>query len=436
MTLTQDQRIKLVIAGVVLGLVILVVVLIISLATRIPEAKISSAFAKNITHPTQIDDNTIYFFAGSAFASYDLTNYTTKPLTQFYSLPEIVDVKISKDGALLHASNSTLLDQMHDTIIQLGLDPLVPYWWVFNFKNGNFSLVSKDTIQQIMWIDGDTYIFSQPEGTGDTMKIFRADIGSQPTEITSLSATYELVTANDTSVSYLKQVGIEDRAPSELVQLDLVTKQTTTLARDVQDVLATGQDGSMLFLINTQKDVVRTTEDTPEEESGLLTFYDAAKKTTSKIEDRFTGTVSWQLTTNKWLAIGRNALREPISIRNDNGKITKFKTPTRSGLEFFPIGRTAKGDIIANGYDEVFYASTQALDDLPTTISYNNLPANGFEPSFSYAYDKTQRQYNIYLQTDTNKAGIEAALQHFKDHGVDPYQLYIKWYGVEPDLTH
>lgn len=444
----EQSRKRVLIVGAAMFVVtlLLVVVILLSFVLRPATAVISGPFASNINSPVQIDDRTLYFFTGSAFATYDLDTYTTKDLTPFYAVPsEIGMVRIAKSGALAQISNYSAVDILNQTITDKDLDPGNTFWWVFDFNTKKPTLIgspgSEASVNQALWQDDDSYVFDE-RLSDDSLRLMQAKIGQAPTQIAIISKDAELVWATKDTVLYLDK--LQDGRQS-LVQHNISDNKTTDLTPqyEVAGVLATGPDLSTVFIasigkqqeLNNDNGLSEPTEDdTP---IGQLILYNGSSRQFTKLEDNFSGTASWPQTSNGWVVSGIKNGSQPVVLFSDNEDVRRLNTVLSSGREYLAVGRTSKGALVSNWYGELSYAGQSQVDGLPVvTNPVTTLGSHVFNDDFQMAYDTTYKQFNFYIQSRQNITAVDAALQYIRSKGIDPYQIKTKWYGSNgPDLS-
>ncbi len=424
--------------GVIIGIITVLALYIIFVnATQTPEAKISRPFAANMDHSKQVNQEELYYFSGSAFVSYNLKSYQTKPLTPIYALPKQVnDIVWSKRGALWHASTYAPTDRLYDTLVQNNLDPFYNYWWLFDFQTGNASLIGSPAndadVRQAIWQDDDTFIYSEKEKEGTDLLIFRVDIGAQPVQIAKVPETSSLVAATGENITYLKYADEK----LMLVDQNIGTLQEKTLAGGmaVQEVLATGPDGSVIFISagNNQLHSSAEVEGEGEVITGPLVVYDHTTDKTKTIEDSFSGNATWRHDANQWSAVGYDKTGKQVTIRSDDKGLTRFIVNSSNNSNYTAVGYDAAKqlDVISDHNNDLYYSGNYDATEIPPAPSTASLGSIINDPSFIMTYDSLDKVYVFYLQTLPSKTGLDAALKRIGELGVDPYQIKTKWYGT------
>lgn len=440
----QDRRKTIIVgAAIFVAVTMLILITTLSFLLKPDEATISRAFAGNMGYSAQIDDHTLYFFTGSAFAAYDLNTFTSKELTPFYALPtEITAVVFSKNGALVQATGYSAADSLYQTISNKNLNKFESYWWLFDFNTDKQTLIgeagSETMVHEALWQDESTYVYDvrQPDGS---LRLLQAKIGKGSSPIASLGQNASLEAAAQNQVFYIDtQVG----SRRSLIQLNVASGQTTDLTPmyDVSDILALGPDVSMLLLANNYDPNAQPAKnDSGEGDSegevplGQLLYYDSTAKKFTKIEDSFSGTAAWQPGSSDWVVAGQKASNgQSLIIFNKSNDFTKLDSKLDGNLEYLAVGRTNKGALVTNGYGDLYYASQQKIDGLPVLQdAVSLLGSNIFNSKFQMAYDGSYRQFNFYILRPPNKAGMDAALDYIRSKGIDPYQIRTKWYGAD-----
>jgi hypothetical protein len=424
---------------------LLALVILLSFAMRPATAVVSKAFANNIHNSVQVDDHTIYFFTGSAFAAYDLTTYATKDLTPFYAIPLDVDkVVIGKKGALARISNYSAVDSLFSTITSKGFDTAGTFWWLFDFDTKKITLVgsagNEATVNQALWQDDTNYVFDERQGDS-SLRLMQATIGQAPTQIASLGKNAGLVWASRDTVLYTDE---QQDGRQSIMHLNIADGQTTELSPqyDVNAVLATGPDQSMLFIVgdsNRKPSISEAASELEEDDApvGQLYLYDGTAKQFTKLEDDFTGTAAWSLSGNKWVVAGSKNSNQEMLLFNEGKTVKRLNTTPNNGQEYFAVGATDKGVLVSNIYGDLFYAGQQQINGLPTAPNaVAVLGSHIFMDDFQMAYDTTFKQFNFYILSKQNSTAVDSALQYIRSKGVDPYQIRTKWYGNKSsDLT-
>lgn len=432
-----DRRKLLIIAVVVLSVLSLVIALI-ALLTRIEDAKLSRPFATGIKYSKQINENTLYYFTGSAFASYDLNSRTTKGLTPFYALPiQVNDVVFSPKGALWHASTYAGTDSLYQTLKDNGLDPFYNYWWLFNFDTGKPTLIGNPDydadVRQAIWQDEDTYIYSEKLPNQDKLQIMRADIGAAPVKIATINEKSKLVAASADRFVYVESQIARNTLMVHTVDSDRDTDLTA--GYNVAGAIAAGPDGSVLLLANIGGQSNNQSGEAPQGDNevarGQLLLYSPASGQIKKIEDKFSGNASWRFDSNQWIAAGFNTNNEYVVIFNEGENIKKLKVTLTNNLEYQAVGKDSRGPLVINPYGDMSYAGTQQVSGLPIAPDPVQMLRGAVQQDrFSMAYDSPNRTFNFYIISPPNKTGMDAALQYIRGKGIDPYQIKTKWYGA------
>lgn len=422
---------KRIIIGLVIGFVFLIF-LFISLGGN-GKRTLSAPFAGNINFAHQVDDKTLYYFSGSAFASYDLATHKTKPLTPLYSLPTIVDrVAISKRGAILSASGYSQVDQLYPEVVRKQLSPNGYYWWFVDFAKGTITLIGNSAtgaeVRTALWQDDSTFVYTERRTSESILAVMRGTIGGTETQVATLPDDgAELLGVTATKLLYSDLAGND---MSNLRVLDIRSGKSTVVVKQVIDVLAVSTDGSALLITKGEQDFE------PELPTGKLALYTLSSGETKVISPDFGGEAVWPYD-GRWVAVGTNTKGALMSFANDNNKVqnTAFTDPSSKTLQvverYQPIGQNTTGILLADSSARLRYVSKKTVTDLPKIPDLTSLAQGTTQPEFLMIYVPEALQYSVYITQNPYAANQQKAMNYFKKQGVDPYQLKIKWYAYD-----
>ncbi len=413
-----------------IGLLILIVVVLFLLPRPRPQQKIyqSSYTATNIQFPFLASNNTVDFFTGSAFASYNLTNHTTTTLSPQFSLPPISNVEWSSAGVLFEASNSTPVDDLYPAASTLGLNPSQEYWWFYSFATQKISYVDGGSPELIVtnaqWVSGSPGVYDYV--VGNTVK---DSIGQ--TLFTDQAGVTQIEYASPTKVIY------ETASNTPTVKEYNLTHHTNSiLLKGTIKNVAVAANGSYLVYVDHYN--TGATGNTP----GDLELLNLQTHKTTKVMSSFEGVTS--LNNTSYLLISSQAGAGPAQLLRytiATGALTVLQNSALNQSQ----PAASLWIINANNYlvDSpanllLVFSDKPANQPLYSNYDYliqQDIYENGFE--IHYRKEGGLDVYNIYITQNPYLQYQEAALQYIRSLKIDPNLINIKWYsdsGVSPPI--
>lgn len=438
------NRRNLIIAAICI-LILIVIAITANLTQSFGKQLVSAPFATNFTYPKQISSQTIYYFSGSAFVSYDLTTHKTTPLTPIYSMPSVVNQVVwSKQGAIFNASGYTSVDQLYTILVQKSLSPNRYYWWSVDFKTGAISLIgdpaSGADVRGAAWQTDTGFVYAEQPTGKDTLTILQSSLTptTPPKAAGTLPADAIIRGATSSTALYTQP----NNTAEKLVSLNLASKQTTDLIPNLLSLLAASPDGSVLAITEAKKPYA------PEVPRGPLVLHNQASKKTTIISSNFRGLGVWGPTSDQWFVLGLDTNNTPTGFTLAGGKTTQFGLQIKNGQQaanhLTPIGQAAAGLVVTDTTRQVHLLSAKAVTNLPALPDYSAIQTDTYQPTFDLNYIRAQDQYSVYISQNPYQANVQAVLHYLTDRHYDPYQLRLKWYaydevttgfGLPPDLT-
>lgn len=423
----MDNRVKLILFIVGVLLIFTVLFALFSGDGR-PKVAQSNPVANNMNFAEQVDENTIHFFTGSAFASYDLGKHTTSPITPQYSLPStITEIRLSKRGALINATGYSQVDQLYPELVRKALNPNAYYWWYLDYSNGLFSLLGNPTegadVRDAFWQNDDSFTFSENLQSKGQLFVYSTDL-TKP-ETTELQAFPDdgtlLVGASPGVYFYLdKDFTLFLKKPNE---------EPKKLAGDVYALLDSGRDGSALAIQVESKSV------DPELPFGNLILYDNASGKVKRLSDSFGGTAAWRPDNNTWVAIGTDSRGRSLGFTNQTGVIADFAiSDVDSEAEtprFTALGLSPNILYLADGHGSLRFVGNNIPTDLPVAQDNAKLSAGIYEPEFSIVYDSYTGLYSIYIIQNPYETNRQKVVTYITSQGLDFNQLFTKWFAYD-----
>ncbi|MES2971837.1 MAG: hypothetical protein V4702_05950 [Patescibacteria group bacterium] len=423
----MNKRLILILAAIIIILLLIVVAL---WPSQNGQLFISDAFAANIQFP-RVNESSIKYFTGSGFAEYDLSSHKTKSLTPNYALPNVYDVKWGTGGALFKASGYSPVDQLEPQLNQRGLAPDSQYWWLANFETGVISLVGSPDIEHnitdVVWLENSKqYMYLQFEND-DAQGLYRADLGSAPALVGSIKPASAILWANQSSLIIAKPNG----ETLDLDRLQLPALSSEKITDDMPKRVMASENGQ--HIIYSQSDAKNGGEDGASKDLYHFDLNKAKKKLVSKgiiaqpIWSTSQPTFYVPLQEAENLAIvGFDAIKD---------KKHKFAIKDSSATPsfVFKIGAPKKNRFLLIDNNNLAYLASgdkKEFDSLPkANINFLANEKTVYRQGFYIAYFPNLNQYNIYITQEPYKANAQKALDFIKSQGVDPNQLFIKWYS-------
>lgn len=426
-TLIRDRRAQIIAAAIAVGLLLSIILL--SIPTGSNRKTISEPYATNLAFAHQTSADTLNFFTGSAFASYNLTEHSTKALTPLYSLPRLITtVTWGKDAVLFNAAGYSDVDQLYPELVRQNLNPNNYYWWRVDLRSGAISLVGNQTnlydVRSVIWESDTTYLFAEQPGATSDQIVSRVAPGQAPATIGTIPPDAILVGGSGETVTY----SIPKDGSNEVTSANLKTKTTTSRLENVLTVLAGNPAGSILAI---KKGSATTDEDNT---IGDLTYYDATKQKTKSLQTGFRGKAIWTSFNSTFIVNGTNDaggvgfVIEPKSTTNfqlipkDNS--TKY-------IEYAPAGFTKSAVLLTNPKDELVSLTNGKAKNLPSLPDMGKLKPEVNESNFRMVYVAEQNQFSTYITQTPYEGNRQAIMNYLKNKGYDPYQLKIKWYAYD-----
>jgi hypothetical protein len=424
-------RRNLLIASIGVLAVTLVTLLILQLL-KPPVYTASQPFATNMAMTHQVDNQTLYYFNGTAFVSYNLTSHKSTPLTPVYAMPAHVDrVLWSKQGALFQANGYTENDQLYVRLIRQSLNPNSVYWWSVNFKTGAISLIGDAktgtaAVYSAVWESEDRFVYNEEFAGKTTLTTMRSTLDGQLTKLGDTPSQSLLASATPERLTFTKPQGDLE----ELTVMTLASGQTKVVARTVSQILATNAAGSSLLISKpaATKDLDEASLQA-EIPRGTLTLYDAATGKTTSIANEFVGTAAWS--GSDWIAAGSNHSKR-MGYVSQQGKVTDLQMVSADPKEVTPrfaaIGITDKGFLVANALNQLVYVSKSPINDLPALPDYTTLINTIDSDGYYLTYIEKNHTYAVYILQSPYDENVKAVITRLISLGYDPYQLPLKWY--------
>ena len=412
---------KYVIGAVLVG-VIIVIVLVGLANTRTPQQKIyqSSYTATNIQFPYLLNNHTVDYFTGSAFASYDTTNHTTTALSQQLTLPPISDMRWSSTGVLFKAGGSTSSDDLYPAATSYELDSSQEYWWLYSFATQQISYLRGSHQDQqatdAQWIDGDPAHYDYVVGKS----VVRSD---DRTLFTDSGGVVRLEYASPTKVIY-QTAG----SSTTIKEHDLTSGTASTLVAGAIKNVGVATSGNYVVYVDHYQ--AGTTGDTP----GDLELLDLRSHATHRVMSNYEGTTS--LNNDTTLLISSQTGSTPSQLLRYDVATGKLAALNNDSLDQ-SHSAASLWVVDPNNYlvDSVSNLLTVFRDQPAVQPIYPNydyliqsdLYQNGFE--LHYRTNNGLEVYNIYITQNPFLQYQQAALQFIRSQKIDPNLINIKWYG-------
>lgn len=409
---------------ILIGLSAVAAVLILIIASVLgvgaaTKLHLSGTVATNITYTHQVDDETVQFFTGSSFASYNPTNGGTTTLSPLFSLPRLItDVKWCGDHALMSATGYSSVDQLYPELVKKNLSPDGYYWWDFNLITKTFSLVGTQAgsfraLNVICTDDG--YDYSQANAAGDV-----AVYTITGTKVTDLPHSATLIATASGAVLYSVPSG-----GKEVVSV-VTNGQTKKVAENAIGFLGGGGDGSALII---QKSDATKDDDAG---NGRLLYFKSPTSQPKTLDTNFIGKAT-QLP-GGWLVTGTNA-NGGVAYLVEGSKTSNFtieNTDDKARFNIYtPVAKIdAKHMLVTTNRGELMHASAKKLK-VTESPSLARLQSTVNETAFRMSYNAGEDLYSVYIKQNPYTTSQQAAIRYIKTAGFDPNQIRLKWYAYD-----
>lgn len=398
---------------------------------------LSQPIATNFRYPAQLSPTEAYYFNGSTFLSYNLTQQTSKPLSPIFALPNVLDVQWSKSGALFKATSYSVLDQLKPILDSKNLPTNSAYWWSVNFATSEIKLIgaphgpSTDevitdgtTISSTIWAsDGQKYYYIQTSllvNKPAINTVYVASLDKPPQPLAQIDG-HNLVWADQSRIIYK----VASSKTHTLNQFNIAAKTTQVIYDNFSGPAYINTSGSIGLVIPAG---LKTGSETLAETNGplqLLTLGDSSKP--KVLDAAFSGTVAWSRSADAWAAV-ETVGKDTLTGYSDDGsgkvvklvfKLTNPKTPPPN-LK-----------VIAYENDQILLLDSSNNAYLASVEQLNLKAVEKFNPS-QWSYSGTDSLMTHGL-TNAQLGDLKYALYQFAlSASLNPKKVDIRGVTIEP----
>lgn len=383
----------------------------------------SRIIGRNILFPSLVNGNSLRFFTGSAFAEFNLDNFTSRSLTKEFALPTVDQVRWNGNKALIKVEKVSPYDDLYKIASQEAQNE--PSWWVVNLDSSDIRQLKANihgyTVVDAAWSkDDNLYVLSQKKAASDEI-IEKQNLSSS---IMASSKTSSLSFIGETK----KGLAVQKSGKSLLVWNN---RKFSTLVSSLSKSTMSADTG-YLFYANPSGNIYEYDTSTPSH----LTQFIEAKDNTNNYSAFQNGllmlpavsgstsqaNLSGSLLLNQVSEIKRYLVNISAGDSTMVGSIKNvFELPT-SGAKQFSF-------VVSNNDNDLFLLSTDPANSQKSTpypIAF--LPGNSLVLSnATSAYDVLYNHLYIYIQSNSDtQSQRNQVLQQLRSYG-DPNQVYKTW---------
>jgi hypothetical protein len=398
---------------------------------------LSQPVATNFRYPAQLSANEAYYFNGSAFLSFNLSDQSSKPLTPIYLLPNVLDVQWSKTGALFKASSYSALDQLKPLLEQKKLPTNSSYWWSVNFATGEIKLVGSPRgpssdgaasdgtiVSSAIWsVDGQSYYYVQTEllrSQSYINTVFNNTLNGINKALAKIDGN-NLTWANQNQVIFRVDSG--DKHSLNL--FDASARTTQVLLDTFNGPSFINSSGNTALTIPVK---IKEAQEVVSEASGPLHITSLDDPSSTKlVSKRFTGTAIWSRHSDAWAAIELDPDGKLSGYADDgSGKIfaLRFKGEGSRAKLTHPksIGYEDDQLLLIDASNNAYLASETELNLKPVRL---------FKPSeWDYSGSEALMKHGL---TSAQLKGLKYAIyQYTLASGQNPERVKITNVEIEP----
>lgn len=378
----------------------------------------------NIQFPYLAGPNSIEFFTGSGFAAYDTKTQTSQNISPQFTFPTVSQVRWSKTGVLLKASDYTVADDLYPAITKKALSVSGEYWWLYDFASQKLSMVLPNiqyNVVDAFWnSSGTNYCYISTDGS------------------LHVSGTTDIVVAKVDQGARIKQFGdnvITLTQGNTLEQISTTGHHSikTLVTGAFQDSYVSPDGKTIAYVINTHP---KSSGVVP----GDLYKIGPSDGKPHKVLSGFDGVLA-----------------------GSGGDLyAGYSDTTGNRLQLYPkTGRTVnyslgvslnKGDLIGTvlpvSPDTIYVVSknnnlaevTDRNKTVSVPISYKyRIQTDLYKNGFEIHYDPYKDTYEVDITTNPYLVNQQAALDYIRTQAVDPNQIRIFWRaydGVDTTNPH
>lgn len=400
----------------------------------------------NIQHPFLKDSNTVYFFTGQAFASYNLSTGKTAVLSPQFSLPTVDTMQWSKDGVLFKAAGYSSVDDLYGRLTSDNYETEQSYWWFYSIRDQSIKLVNDFTRGNSiddarLGSDGETMYFTssspallqikEPEDTGESHK-------HANTLYSSKGGIIKQLTGHDNRVGNI--IGTTDRAvyyqdsetPGKIIKVETATKQGSAV---ISNYLKGGQispDGNYISYIagETVNEGVYEMDHHLDGDLTVVSLKDNSKLYTSK---HYEGITTFDANSNIYLWYQEDSKDTYKRVNLLTKDVLRYTSPNLQQLSakyLIAINPEENQFAITTSNNKWVQFSDQDSGLIDTAQKEYQLQGSDINrDGYSIVYLSEKEQYSIYILKAPYKQTQQQVLSYIRSQGVDPNQIKIKWYS-------
>jgi hypothetical protein len=442
---------KVLIIGGVFLVIALVIVVLFQKAHHVTKLTTSSIVAHNIQYPYQKDANTLYYFTGSSFASYNLQANTTKSLTPYYFLPlSISSVRWSPNGAIFKASSYSSVDQLDKQITSRGLPDSQPVWWLCDFKTGAITPLlspgSNTIATDAVWQNNGSavvYIASKPPTgiNGEYIpSVYRYDIQKQTNSPVAtipapLNVPLQLLWSDGYAADF--SATNQNHTKADTLKLTFASGTVDTLIDNAYTSSTISKDGQWLVYVKP------TNPGSEGNSSGDLMTLNLASKQQYKVVSKYSGIfnisadniVSYSptqpsspATPTSTTSVTVNTLDLASNQTNRYDVPNTAFSPSNQLAAIIPTGDASQPLILSSLYGDLTILSVGKSSSAVKINTQYLLSDPVQQTDYMTSYDQDQQVFTVYIKKTPLVNTESEVLAYIKKAGVDPNQVNIKWY--------
>lgn len=368
----------------------------------------------NIQFPYLASQNTVNFFTGSNFASYDTKNQTTQAISPQFIFPTVNLVRWSKNGILLQTSNDyTPVDNFYTALNQKGLSTGQEYWWIYNYATQKMDTVlpqnTLNNVTDAFWnSSGNSYCYVSSDGW--------LYVSSSPKHgLSKVGPNAKIKQFSGSTISIMQGAALK--------QIDTTSGKEKTLTKaTIQDAYVSPDNQTVAYVVNNHPQASSVTP-------GILYKINPANGKSSKLLDNFNGPMAGN-GGNLYVGYADNAGINHLQLYPKTGKTIAYTLGTSLNKgdsigSILPVD-SHKLYIVSNTNNIVEVTDSDTTFTTPVSNKYK-IQTDLYESGYEIHYDPYKDTYEIDISSNPFLANQAAALQFIKSQGIDPNQINIIW---------